>query len=199
MLTEDQLRTLISLGREQRGVEFKGPGTRDDKPFMAKVVRAMLGLANKRDGGVLVIGVADDGTTLAPIGLSESELATWSYDHVAAVVTNYADPYVTFSIASVPLDGNMFAVIEVEEFDSTPVICKKGYDSILRNGALYVRPHGKVETVECPTHVEMREVVDMATDLHARALLASLSRIRLGENNTGTERDKLDEEAKELL
>ena len=44
-MTPDELRTAIALGREQRNVEFKGPGVRTDKAFLAKVIRAILGMA----------------------------------------------------------------------------------------------------------------------------------------------------------
>ncbi|NCQ32475.1 MAG: hypothetical protein GW802_34565, partial [Armatimonadetes bacterium] len=96
-MTEGELRQAIAFGREQRGVEFKGPGKRTDRAFQAKVIRAILGMANKPGGGVVVIGVDDDGAALQPTGLSTDELSTWSsYDDLATSVSTYADPYVDF-------------------------------------------------------------------------------------------------------
>ncbi|MFC2099209.1 helix-turn-helix domain-containing protein [Candidatus Bipolaricaulota bacterium] len=199
MLTEDQLQTVIAFGREQRGIEFKGPGTRTDKAFMGKVVRAMLGMANKPGGGFVIIGVTDDGTTLAPAGLSAAELATWNYDDLASSVTNYADPYVDFTIEAVEADGRTYAVVEVREFDELPIICKRSLDPTLREGAMYVRPKGKVETVGCSSHVEMREIVDSAAEKLAKRMLARRSRLGLAEADAADEREKLDREAEELL
>ena len=59
-MTETELRQAISLGREQRGTEFKGPSIPTDRHFQAKVIRAILGMANKPGGGTVVIGVDDD-------------------------------------------------------------------------------------------------------------------------------------------
>jgi predicted HTH transcriptional regulator len=200
MLTQEELKTAIAFGREQRGIEFKGPGKRSDKLFMAKVVRAMLGMGNKRGGGVVTVGVKDDGTNLDPIGLSHDELATWSYDDLAASVSNYADPYLDFDIARVELDGNTYVIIEVRQFDSTPVICKKSLEPTLRNGALYVRPRGKkIETVECPSHVEMREIIGLAAESRVRELLSTIARVQPSAREAVSERAKLDKEAEDLL
>lgn len=199
MFSQEQLETAIAFGREQWGIEFKGPGERTEKAFMAKVVRAMLGMANRRDGGIVVVGVADDGTNLNQIGLSTTELATWGYDDLAASVANYADPYLSFDVAQVELVGKIYVVIEVRQFDSTPVICKKDMDLTLRDGALYVRPRGKVETVECPSHVEMREVVEIAAEIRSQKQVSAIGRLGLLEPDRTTERAKLDKEAEDLL
>lgn len=173
----DALRTAIALGREQRGVEFKGPGTRRDTPFLAKVVRAIMGMANTPDGGTVVIGVAENGDQLDPVGLGADEVATWGYDDLHANVTNYADPFVEFDVSIVDMDGKQFVAIDVVEFAEMPVICKRDYADVLRDGALYVRRRGKNETVEVPSHVEMREVVERASEKSARRMLATVARL----------------------
>jgi len=178
MLTVEQLRTALALGREQRGVEFKRSGKRTEKSFMAKVVRAMIGMANKPGGGVVILGVDDDGTRLHPNGLTQKELATWKYDDLASSVSNYADPYVDFDVDVLQMDGAHYVVIEVRQFDRIPAICKKDLPPILRNGALYVRRRGKNETVEAPTHAELREVIDRAAEISARELVTSFMSLR---------------------
>ena len=210
-MTEGELRQAIAFGREQRGVEFKGPGKRTDRAFQAKVIRAILGMANKPGGGVVVIGVDDDGAALQPTGLSTDELSTWSsYDDLATSVSTYADPYVDFDIATVEMDGKSFVAIEVTQFKELPVICKRDYQAtpggggaarsgggvratgkrdekmVLRNGALYVRRRGKNETIEVPSHVEMREVLRHAAEFVARDMVAS--HVLLEGHVQGTER-----------
>ncbi len=178
-MSPDDLRMTIAFGRERRNTEFKGPGRRTDKAFLAKVVRAVLGLANTPDGGVVVIGVADDGSRLTPRGLSKTEAATWGYDDLHASLANYADPFVECEVAPVKLEDNTFVVIEVRAFSEFPVLCKKDFADTLRKGALYVRRRGKIETVEVPSHVEMREVIERAAEIRARAILASAARVGL--------------------
>jgi len=171
-MNEDELRQAIALGCEQRGTEFKGPGNRTDKAFQVKVIRAILGMANKPNGGVVVIGVDDDGSTLRPTGLLPDDLATWSYDDMASNISEYADPYVDFHVEVVCMDSKSFVIISVSQFDGLPVICKRDYSGVLRRGALYVRRRGKNETLEVPSHVEMREILVLAAEALARDMVA---------------------------
>jgi len=202
-MNDDQLRQAIGLGREQRGTEFKGPGKRTDKPFRAIVVRAILGMANKPNGGVVVIGVKDDGATLHPTGLSSDELSTWSYDDLASNVSTYADPYVDFDIEVALMDGASFVVVQVSQFDRLPVICKRDFPGTLRNGALYVRRRGKNETIEVPSHVEMREVIERAAEVLARDMVARIERLldhaRYQQEAEEESSDSFNDEAEDLL
>ena len=199
-MTPDELRTAIALGREQRNTEFKGPGERTDKVFLAKVVRAVLGMANKPDGGVVVVGVDDDGTALTATGLTAAQVASWGYDDLHSITSVYADPYVDFDVSVVELDGKKFIAIEVREFSELPVLCKRDYPRILRNGALYVRRRGKNETVEVPSHVEMREVVERAAEVTARRMLGTAFRIMpVITSPQATEAEKFAKEAQDLL
>ena len=202
-MTEDDLREAIAIGREHRGIEFKGPGMRTEKAFQVKIIRAVLGMANKPGGGVVVIGVDDNGTTLHATGLSKSKLATWTYDDFASNVSNYADPYVDFNLGVVGMDEKSFVAIEIKQFDELPVICKKDSFNVLRNGALYVRRKGKNETVEVPSHVEMREVVTRASEFAARQIVASYVNLRDHLQNTNNavpnSEESFDSEAEDLL
>ena len=163
-----ELAQILGFGHEQYGVEFKGPGSLKDSKFAAKVVRAILGMANKRDGGYVIIGVDDD---LIPTGLSDNLLKTWNYDHVADEVSRYADPFVIFDLQTMEYNGNKIVVIRVHEFDEIPVICKKDYPPTLQRGGCYVRSLGKPETRHIPTQAEMRELLEIAVSKRMRNVL----------------------------
>jgi predicted HTH transcriptional regulator len=200
-MTSEQLRTAIALGREQRNTEFKGPGERSDKPFLAKVVRAVLAMANQSDGGVVVIGVDDDGVSLTATGLTPAQAATWRYDDVQSSVTNYADPAIDMDVKVVNLDGRDFVAITVSGFSELPILCKRDYSGVLRNGALYVRRHGKNESVEVPSHVEMREVIERAAEMVARKMIRIAPRLQphLESAESGSASQKFDKEVEDLL
>ncbi len=206
-MTEEELKQAILLGREQRGVEFKGPGPLTDKSFLAKIIRAIIGMANKTDGGIVVVGVNDNGVRLDAVGLSNDEVETWTFDDLASNVSNYADPYVDFGLERVEMEGKQFIVIEVKQFDELPVICKRDSGSCLRKGALYVRRlGGRIETVEVPSHNEMRELTDRAAEFVARKMVDSHLRLCPHERsqqsvsqNYQTSKTKFDDEAKDLL
>jgi hypothetical protein len=141
-------RTLVYAGREERNREYKAsfPWDRNTAgETMARVTKSILALSNLRDGGHIVIGVAEPragSTQYHPIGVDPAHLGTFSFDNAADFVRNYAEPYARFSLEIVPLDGKKFVVLSVEGFDEYPVICKKSFGNVLAEGIMYVRPLG---------------------------------------------------------
>lgn len=91
-MTDLEFAQLIALEYEQSGVEFKGPGSLSNGRLAAQVVKAVLGMANRRDGGVVIIGVEESEGRLKPVGLTDEQLVTWDYDKVAERIAQYADP-----------------------------------------------------------------------------------------------------------
>ena len=162
---------MLVLGHEIRGFELKGPGLSTDKHLFAKVARAALSMGNLRDGGHIVIGIDDtEQHTMLP-GLDAAQLASWlAFDDVARRFANYADPPLRFECASAELsNGVTIAIIQVFEFADLPHLCAKNYGEVLRKGALYVRTRKVPETTEFASSVEMREVLDLATEKALRA------------------------------
>ena len=178
-MTDQEFAEAIALGHETRGTEFKGPGASSDTGFMAIVVRAVLGMSNRRDGGKVIIGVAEAGGTLNPVGLNETELASWKYDDVAARISAYADPSVEFEVEPKIYDSKSFVILHVEEFADIPVLCRRDYQGVLRNGACYVRSRRKPETSEIPTQEDMRDLLELATDKGVTRFLDRARRVGL--------------------
>jgi predicted HTH transcriptional regulator len=172
-MTPEDLSQLLDLGEEKSGVEFKGCRPRSDLAFMAKVTRAALGMSNRRDGGLIVIGVDEDKDGLHPNGLSNEDLKSWRSDLVADIFAQYADPPLAFTLESVELDTKFFVAISVGEFEDVPTICRRAFSQqggqvVLREGACYVRPRRKPETTEVPTYPDMRDLLDLALEKHLR-------------------------------
>jgi predicted HTH transcriptional regulator len=153
-------------------LEFKGPGARTDKGFLAVVVRAVLGMADHRDGGFVVIGVRDNGGELEAVGVNEEERASWQKcDDVSEAINAYADPTVTLAIEEHTSGGKNFVLIVVSEFADVPVLCAKDQAERLRRGACYVRSRHKRETAEISTQEEMRDLLDLAIEKGLRRFL----------------------------
>ncbi len=181
-MTPQRLQELLDFGREQRGVEFKGPGSFTDAPLIGKVIRAMLAMANTADGGLVIVGVAekDDGTP-NHVGLSPAQLRTWNRDALGDKVAVYADPSLDFETENTTLNEKTVFVIMVRPFHEVPVICKKemdvptangGTSKVLRKGACYFRPRRKPESAEVSSAEEMRELLTRAIDLGIKAFVA---------------------------
>ena len=162
-MTDQEFAQVIALGHELSGIEFKSPGPLTDSRLAAQSVRAILGMANRRDGGSVIIGVTEQDGRPVPEGISAADLNTWNYDAVADQIARYADPGVRFALEVKEYKGNRYVGIEVAEFDDIPVLCKRAYNGVLRPGACYVRPRRKPETTEIPTQADMRDLLDLAT------------------------------------
>lgn len=173
MLAAEEIEAALSSGYELRGLELKGPGRRTDRHLFAKVTRAALSMGNLRDGGHVIVGVEDGDPRAMLPGLGAADLSSWlAYDDVARKLAEYADPPLRFDIAAIDLSsGARVAVIEVFEFSDAPHLCAKDYPEVLRKGALYVRPRKVPETSEVASLVEMRDVIQLATEKALRAYI----------------------------
>lgn len=199
-MTEQELADAITLGAEQRNVEFKSAGTLRD--LKGKVVRAILGMANLKDGGYVIVGVKDEKGVLTATGLQPHEKETWTNDNLKGSVADYADPYVNFTSKYVSYNGCDLYVIHVREFDNEPVLCKKDFNdaknnSVLKQGALYSRPSSKNQTVDMPSVEDMRELLRRAALNIAKQIL--LEHNALAKHTKISAPDPFDLEAKDLL
>jgi hypothetical protein len=191
----EQLVTAMQAGHEVRGIEWKGELDFAEKASIAKVSRAMIGMANSRNGGSVVLGIDDtDPASMGP-GLSAKALESWAnFDEVSANLHKYADPPLIFSLKRHDFDnGKSVVELIVREFSEVPVLCKKTFPEILREGACYVRTYRQAETTEIPTQTEMRELIDLAVEKGLRRFVqrAEQAGLKLA---TSDEQQEYDEE-----
>jgi predicted HTH transcriptional regulator len=174
VLTASEIEVALRAGRELRRLELKGPGLRTNSPLFVKVARAALSMGNMRDGGQIVIGIDDTDIQAMKPGLDAQQLASWlAYDDVGRGLAEYANPPLEFDIVEMTLSsGATVVVLNVHEFADMPHLCGKLHDGVLRPGALYVRSRKMPETAEVASLVEMREVLDLATEKALRAYVS---------------------------
>ncbi|MEK0336988.1 MAG: ATP-binding protein, partial [Nitrosopumilus sp.] len=155
---------LITHGREERNLEYKGDVNWKTKSVQAKLIKTIMAFSNIPDGGAIVLGVEQEGEIFTASGLSTNNYNSFKQDDVSDVVNGYADPYVELTVRQVLYDNSNFIVIQVKEFSEIPVICKKNGIEMLIRGGIYIRPRRKHETVIIPSQVEMRELIDSSID-----------------------------------
>jgi len=172
MMTNEEFAQVLALDHELHGIEFKGPGLASDRRLFAEVAKATLGMANRRDGGHIIIGVNCSPGIVDPVGLTRSQLGTWNYDDVASKLAEYADPSISFDLEVKECDGKNYVVLEIREFEQVPILCKKDYPEVLRKGACYVRSRRKPETTEIPTQEDMRDLLNLAIEKSLREYVA---------------------------
>lgn len=178
MLDDEQLAAIITVGYEQRGVEFKSAGDRTDRAFLANVARAVLALANQRDGGHLIIGLSEAGVDAAETGLSDGQLDQWlAFDDVTDQINAYADPPVRIQLGRGQLpNGRRVVIIEVAEFSEIPILSKKDYPQRITARQLYTRSMAKPESSASMTQNELREVISLATEKQLARFLETAQR-----------------------
>jgi hypothetical protein len=160
----DDVSELIHWPREERNLEFKRSMSWSDAATKAKLTKSVLALANLRDGGHIVLGVErqpDD--SYDAVGMQEDHLGSFVQDTLSAHFSEYADPFVEVTLVKQAIDKKVFCILRVSEFAELPVVCKKDGEK-LRRGATYTRSRRMPETVEVPTQVEMREILDLAIE-----------------------------------
>lgn len=193
MTSQEVLEQLLAVGNESPSFEVKGPGSLKDKPYVAKVARVAIAMGNRRDGGVVCLGIDDTKMTAMLPGLDSAQAAEWAdYDNVAAALAKYADPPVTFTLDSFRLsNGANVVALDVEEFETVPHVCKKSFPGELQDGMTYVRSRGKPESVPVPNSAEMRALLDLATSKGVREFVrvAGAAGIELGSSKAQAQID----------
>jgi len=173
---DHELIETILHGREERNIEYKSSVSWNNPSPRAKLIKSILAMANIRDGGLIVIGVNEEGDHFKPVGMSGEDFDSYSQDGVSSYVSNYADPFVEVTVNKVQYDRKKYVAIQVEEFAEFPLICKKDGDEGLRKGAIYTRTRRMHETAEVPSQTEMREIIENATIKAVRKFREVLSR-----------------------
>lgn len=166
------IREFIEAGKESRHLEYKESVSWNGPSIRMKIIKAILGMANTQDGGVIVVGMERQvDNSYIPKGVTAEHLATFQdEDAIKDVVSNHADPYVEFDLRIDEYDGKKFVIFSINEFTELPVICKEQYPHILKRGVIYIRSRRKPETIEIPTQAEMRELIELAIDKGNRKL-----------------------------
>jgi hypothetical protein len=178
VLDEALIDYLIFHGREERNLEYKQSISWSDIATKVKVTKSAMAMANISDGGYIVFGEKKNGEVYEPEGMQKDHADSFKQDDIMEWVNGYADPYVELIVSFAERDGKPFIVIQVQEFDQLPVVCKKDGEG-LKRGDVFTRGRRKYETARVGSQTEMREILDLAVDkeirrLRSRGLITSI-------------------------
>lgn len=152
-----KLLTLIGLGREEEGLDYKRgydlAGKRSGKDKL-EVVRDVVAMANTR-GGYIVLGVDEEpsstGDRYATNGLDEEDLKALDVDVLKSQVEGYLGTALTLRLQVHRLGefgGRSFALIHVPESPESPLVMEKSGQyageggrtkAVFHQGDVYVR------------------------------------------------------------
>ena len=183
---------LILAGRESPALEHKQSAQWEE--LRIALIRTVLGMANTRGGGNIVIGMTElDDKTFSADGMSEEHWSGFPPDEdFQAKVNGFAEPFIEPRLERHEHEGRRFLVFTAPEFEYEPILCTKTEGQRLREGALYVRSTRTPETVEARMPTDMRALMRLATD---KALGREIERLRVlgllpraqGASDTGSE------------
>jgi len=168
-------------GKEERYLEYKRSmiWTGNDTTKV-KIAKAMMAMANLRNGGVIVVGMQERARGIwEPEVMTPEQLSSFTQDDVAQWVNDYATPAVQFSIEAITLNVNQLVIIQVQEFDTSPVICRKQKISggeTLEAGAIYYRSNRKIESAPISSDEDLRELIGLAVD---KGIARHISRLHM--------------------
>ena len=186
-MNDDWLR-VIAQGETMR-VDFKAAHEWDGNA-RAALAEDIVAMANIRDGGVLLIGVAEAQDGSASIdGLTPQQVATFDPTKVCEYVATYFQPLVNLTIERPMINDKQLIAIRVAEFDASPVICiKDGPEKpniggkvkrYFYAGNLIVRtPAAKSEAIR--TAEDMHAIIRLGVTKTSNQLLADFRRVLEG-------------------
>jgi len=184
-----ELEQLLEAATETQTKDFKGPCCWDVKKF----AKDILALSNVKDGGYIIVGVAETPNAFERKGISEEQEKTFNPDIMRDQMESYAEPHVNFTI-DIPLDkeGRKIAVITVFPFEEIPVICNRTSGDCTK-GVVYYRNKGRrVESAAVSNAYDMRDIIKLAT------LRMMQRKVELGFTVEPSAKKKLDEELGDL-
>ncbi len=133
------------IQRESHDLEFKASFHFGDS--IGEYLRSVVGMANNR-GGELIFGISDSPRTL--IGLSNDKFE----DCDAKILTQFTLEYFShdfeWGMESITNDGKSYGRLWVNESKIKPIVTKKNFKNILREGAIYYRYRGQTCEIKYP-------------------------------------------------
>lgn len=179
----DLKRYLEANASERRDLEYKRGGSWESLRY--KIARAALAMSNLEGGGRIIVGVQEDGNDGYDLaGMTQDHARTYKKDDISDFVNKYADPHAQVDVCGFCDGSKHFVVIDVLEFEETPVICKKDHKKDMRRGRIYARPHRKNESTPDLTAHEMKEIVENAVD---KGIRKQLKRIKSYAQDSGAD------------
>ena len=199
----EELSQALYHGKEEAYLEYKGNFSWRDNPKKFEIVQTILAMANKREGGIIVIGVEDAG---GRIGLSEENYNSYSHDQINQYLEGKCNQSISCKVSNIEHqeegvpDSKKFVFIQVKETREFPLVYTGGLcvfnsdvpgygpNVALRRSAIYVRNTSSVGNKEIETVEEWQELIERTYGKYEKETL------RRAETVGGSDSNPFDEE-----
>jgi predicted HTH transcriptional regulator len=184
----DRALTALQRCEESQSVDFKR--SCEWTALKWRLIETILAMGNLRDGGVILIGVAEGEKSWEIGGMSDEHLDTYDVDVVNDQVNAYVSPHANITLAILLAQSKKFLAIEVREFTNSPLVCKKNgpTETRLAAGAVYVRPPGRACNTRVTTAEQMHDLLELAAEKRARRIIEVGTRVGLVPSQSDAQR-----------
>ncbi|MEJ7598494.1 MAG: ATP-binding protein [Kofleriaceae bacterium] len=167
---------LVVAQGEKQNVDFKA-AMAWDRESQISLAKDIVAMSNTRDGGLLLIGVAEGEDGRARVdGVTPEQSASFEPTKICEYVARFFRPTVSLSVERPTVAGTQIVVIRISDFSVTPVVCTSdGPEKPLKNGNRYFY----AGNVFARTVAAKSEVIRTAEDM--------LALIRLGVTKTSNQ------------
>ncbi len=180
----------LSRCQEESWLDFKESQPWEELRW--RLLKTIMGMANLRDGGLILVGVAERGNTWELTGIEPAHLSSYDYDDIIDQLGKYASPQVIVDIVLHNHEaGKCYLAIHVRQFNDSPVVCRNNSPvdvkpkNRLAAADVYVRPKtGKPQTVKVTDAAQLHELLDLAAEFRARRILEVGRRVGLAPADT---------------
>jgi hypothetical protein len=195
---KDRIHHALSRCQEQPWLDFK-----ESQPWAVlqwRILKTIMGMANLRDGGLIIVGVSERDNKWVLTGIKLSDLESFQNDEIVDQIKKYASPNVRLDVVlHDDEDGNQYLVFHVRQFEDSPVVCCNNSPDAMKKkdrlakGDFYVRPQsGRPRTERVEDASGLHDLLDLAAEYRARRMLEVGRRIGLVQAAAANE--KFDEE-----
>lgn len=185
-------------GKEEIYLEYKGNVSWADNAKKLEIVQTIFALSNERDGGVIVVGVKDDGHLE---GLSPENYNSYSHDYINQYLNNKCNQSVKCKVDKfeyVDKEDEIlkrFVFIQVSESKEFPLVYTSSNALVradaghfngnvgLRSGALYIRNKSNIGNKEISTTQEWEELIERTYKKYEQETLRRYSFIKKDDVN----------------
>ena len=147
--------------QEAPDIEFK-----ESAPWATlkwKIIKTALAMGNLRDGGILIVGVAERTGQEQRTGITQTDLETYDRDNIADQFERFS-PDIEFTLVQVLYRDNTYLVFEFKESREIPLECRRAGEG-LEAGVVYVRPRGgRPRNTKVTDAVQMRALLELAVE-----------------------------------
>jgi len=179
--------------KEETYLEYKGDVPWSDRAKMLEIIQTIFALSNEKGGGIIVVGVKDDGERS---GLSDSNYHSYSHDIINQYLTGRSNQPIQCKLEKfghMDIDDKKekkFVFIQVNESKEFPLVYIGHQELInqsvpsyndnicLRTGALYIRNQSNIGNKEIITVHEWQELIERTYKKFEKETIRRYSKIK---------------------